>query len=130
MALSLDENHTDKEPSYTFVVVKYLFFIPMLALFLSNVPIFITVTLPKEQIAECAVEETDSCDEASMEMKCCKTSEGTCQLVSCFQVMVPLQQLSKFRFSEMTEQPSFNLYRQSLWQDPIVEGLIQPPDFV
>jgi hypothetical protein len=115
--------------------MKFFLLIPVLALFLSNVPFKMEMSIPADMNEEtCAMEMQEqmqcSADEAENEEENCCKKESTCVCIYCFQVLAPVQSISKFRF-QITEEKSLNgFYLQSYWSNPFIDGPLQPPDRV
>lgn len=61
---------------------------------------------------------------------CCKKENTCCVCFYGFQVMAPVHILSKFRFLIAQEKNMNGHYRQPGWNNPFIDGPLQPPDVV
>lgn len=115
--------------------MKCFLLIPVLALFLSNVPFKVEMAVSAGMDEEsCAVEKQEemkcSAKETATEQEGCCKKESTCVCFFCFQVLAPVQALSKFRFQIVEENSLYGFYRQRAWNNPYIDGPLQPPDLV
>src|SRR5205085_12389815 len=98
--------------------MKFLLVIPVLALFLSNIPFKLEMPVPANTAkGSCAMNkrETMKCSRnGSPETGCCK-KESTCVCFYGFQLLAPAQQISKFSFRVVMEKKLHGLFLQSRW---------------
>jgi hypothetical protein len=112
--------------------MKFLLLIPVVALFLSNVPFKLEMSMPSDAGEEsCPMDQQEmmkcSSDESPKEEGCCK-KESTCVCFYGFQLLAPAQHISKFSFQVPKEKSLHGLYLQLRWNNPFIAGPLQPPD--
>jgi hypothetical protein len=112
--------------------MKFLLVIPVLALFLSNVPFKLEMPVPPGAVEEsCPMNKQEkmkcSRDESPKDEGCCK-KESTCVCFYGFQLLAPTQLISRFSFQVTKEKRLDGLYLQLRWNNPFIDGPLQPPD--
>ena len=140
--------------------MRLLLFIPVLVLFLSNVPIIQRIPLEKAislmqenetcgQQKECSrnnenfkttcTKEESACDEASdaettiqdpASDNCSQKTETTCVCICCFQFAAPVQKITIFQFSCSNIVLSPSTFMDAPVKDPYISAPWQPPDAV
>jgi hypothetical protein len=119
--------------------VRYLLLIPVIAIFLSNVPLKMEMNMPAQEVKEecCSGEaqEEMSChpEPEATEAEddgCCSKKETTCVCFCCFQLAAPLHAISKYRFANNDNSQVYGLYQHPSWKNPWLDGPLQPPDTV
>ncbi len=128
MTLQLNVNH------FTFVQMRFLLMIPILALFLSNIPLKVEIMpVAKETLEKCCSKKQRdemNCKKFHQPKKklCCESKESSCSFYSCFQVVSPMLTLPKFNFSIPGETHKYCLFKKNNWINPFIKSLFQPPD--
>lgn len=118
------------------VLMKYLLVIPVLALFLSNIPIKMEMPMPvaKKKPGCCMMKHKEkmSCraDKAPADKTGCCNTGSMCTYSCCLQVLAPAQPFAKFNFRLPVEKILNGFYLQANWTNPFIDGPLQPPDTV
>ncbi len=79
----------------------------------------------KQEAMQCELEEP-----CVKEKDDCCTTDSTCVCFFCFQLLAPAEGLTKFRFHLAEEKHLNGYYRQAGWNNPFIDGPLQPPDRV
>jgi len=120
----------------TFELMRFVLIIPVLALFLSNIPLKIEITpVSKETLEKCCSKKQKdvlSCQKLHQPRKklCCETKDSGCSFFSCFQVTSPALTLTKFNFSLPEDSRKYCSYKTCSWTNPYIKSPFQPPDGV
>ena len=128
--------------------MRLLLLLPVLILFLSNVP-FIQV-IPAEQAIEmmkneecgmansCMKSEDEDCSTESgceatscenTEDNCCTEQGASCVCITCFSYAAPLQAVTTFQFANQFSIITKGSFNNKLILDPFLSAPWQPPDF-
>ncbi len=137
--------------------MRLLLIIPVLVLFLSNVPFIKTMPLAKAIIllkedetcgqqkcnkqnqnieASCSAEEsicTEGAEDTSAHQpgdNCCQKTETTCVCIYCFQFAAPIQAIAEFHFKSSLYSNNELLFTVGHVKDPYINVPWQPPDLV
>jgi hypothetical protein len=119
--------------------MRFLLIIPILALFLSNIPLEMEMTMPAEDMKEeCCMKEQKEQSHCSMKEKeekidmkgCCEKKETTCLCFCCFQIVAPGMNLVKMSFNPSESISLYNFYKQLNWSNPFISGPLRPPNTV
>ena len=112
--------------------MRFLLLVPVVALFLSNIPFEMEMTVPAETVM-CSMDQQESMEcspePVSPEENCCK-KETTCICFYCFQILAPGHSIPKYRFSLGQEKHLDGFYLEQNWMNPFIDGPLQPPDVV
>jgi hypothetical protein len=116
-------------------MVKYLLLIPIIGLFLSNVPLKMEMTIVKKKTAQhCGMMKESEAPCKMMNEKstkaCCRDKETTCVYFCCFQLVAPALNVNGIEFNLPQPVSIYNSYRQLQWNDPYISAPLRPPDAV
>jgi hypothetical protein len=115
--------------------VKYLLLIPIIGLFLSNVPLKMEMPIVKKKTSQgCAMmkQEEPSCKMMNEKSSkgCCQEKETTCVYFCCFQLIAPVLNINGIEFNLPESVSVYNAYRTLQWNDPYISAPLRPPDAV
>lgn len=143
-----------------FESMRLLLFIPILVLFLSNVPFIQRIPLEKaiatmEKNGTCeknqkrcknneytnntCTREKSGCDKHLTDQgkatgiskdECCQKTEATCVCICCFQFAASVQAIAEFRFNFVVHSPIIPLFEVGHAKDQYIGAPWQPPDIV
>ena len=156
-----DENHFKYEIPFLFLIaMRVMLFIPVLILFLSNVPF--VQQIPMEQAiammqgdescgehqecsrgtenldASCSMEEpacerscgSESTSPDATQGSCCQQAGATCVCIVCFQYAAPVHSLTEYLFYSSSPAKSLQAYLIAHVKDQHIGAPWQPPDMV
>jgi hypothetical protein len=145
---------------YFYNIMRLLLFIPVLVLFLSNVPFIQKMPFAKAvamiakgetcgQQKECSRHnenlqgncdlEGSGCEHSSEENTkiggtgdddCCQKTESTCVCICCFQFAAPVQVIAEFKFNCSSNSNISALFIVGHVKNPYIAAPWQPPDGV
>jgi hypothetical protein len=116
--------------------MRFLLLIPMLALLLSNIPLRVEYPVVEDNANSCGMDPSVDMDcsmKKEVESKrklCCQSKESTCVCFACFQFVAPAISITKFVFAAPGTETLHFPYKHPLWENPFINGPLQPPDFV
>jgi hypothetical protein len=120
-----------KTKLYLFLMRIFLF-IPILSLFLSNIPIKMEKNM-EDMNRECSMKQQGHCkmkEEKDIQKGCCQDKETTCVYFCCFQLVAPAINLVRINPVPVLVISSYNSYRQLHWNNPYISCPLRPPNTV
>jgi len=134
-------------PFYIYSVMRFLLFIPVIVLFLSNVPFTAEMRMEK-MMAQ--MQEKDKCckkndparkgschaaesnapmpQEDGPSKECCQRTETTCHCTCCFHFAAPFHEVNSPQFGIDDHSALQTGFIPAHWKDPHIAAPGQPPD--